>query len=561
LVALQKIAPAGPFALVARARNDATRLHTVLASFGYYRGDVAIRINGQPLATPSLPDLLQSLPETAVVPVDIVFTRGPLYHLRHIDIEGAMPADARTAFALQAGAPAVASDVLSARARLLAVLREDGYAMARVSPPDALVIDATQAMDIGLRVTTGPRVNLGPITLNGLGRVHAAFVRRRGQRFSPSAIEAARQDLASLGVFSSVRIRAAPRLSPDGTLKLSITTTERPRHAVTLSAAYSTDLGGSAGVTWSDRDVFGNAEQLNLTAAMTGLGGTATTALGYNVGAQFVQPDFGVRDQSLSSGVTALKQNLLSYDQTAVILSSLLTHKFSPVWSASGGLTATEESILQEKITRDYSLLALPLTARFDSTALADPLADPLHGVRASVTATPTASLAAKFGGFLIAQASLANYEDVSRWMGEAPGRSVLALRGLVGSAIGASALDLPPDQRFYGGGTASVRGYRYQSIGPLFADDTPQGGAAIDAATVEWRQRVWGPVGVAAFADAGQVSDGNAPFVGKLQVGYGVGVRYYTSIGPVRLDVALPSARPPNGDSFDIYIGLGQAF
>jgi translocation and assembly module TamA len=136
-----------------------------------------------------------------------------------------------------------------------------------------------------------------------------------------------------------------------------------------------------------------------------------------------------------------------------------------------------------------------------------------------------------------------------------------VAVRGIVASAQGASQFDLPPDQRFYAGGSATVRGFKYQSVGPLFADNNPQGGAALDAATIEFRQRVWGNIGAAVFVDAGQVSAENAPFEGTLREGVGTGVRYYTPIGPIRVDVAVPLNKPPGGDSFELYLGLGQAF
>jgi translocation and assembly module TamA len=105
------------------------------------------------------------------------------------------------------------------------------------------------------------------------------------------------------------------------------------------------------------------------------------------------------------------------------------------------------------------------------------------------------------------------------------------------------------------------VRGFRYQSVGPLFADDNPEGGAAVDAATVEFRQRVWGSIGAAVFLDAAQVNASSAPFQGTLREGVGAGVRYYTPIGPIRVDVAVPVNEPPHGDSFELYLGLGQAF
>jgi translocation and assembly module TamA len=140
-------------------------------------------------------------------------------------------------------------------------------------------------------------------------------------------------------------------------------------------------------------------------------------------------------------------------------------------------------------------------------------------------------------------------------------GHSVLALRATIGSALGASRGEVPPDKRFYAGGSATVRGYKFQTVGPLFPDGTPKGGLSLTAGTVEFRQRIWGPVGAVAFVDAGQVGTTPAPFTGTVRVGTGVGARYYSPIGPIRLDVAVPLERPPGGDNFELYIGLGEAF
>ena len=566
LAALRTKAPAGPFALVARARSDLGRLHTALDSFGYYQARVSVTIAGQQLDDATLPDRLSALPSGASAPVAVQVDRGPLFHLRRVSLDGAVPPEAAAKFTLAPGAPAVAADVLGAGGTLLTALQERGYALARVDPPVATLVPRARALDVSFHVVPGPRVDLGPITVTGLKRTNERYVRRRlllhpGQLYQPSRIEAAREDLASVGVFSGIKISAAPSLDASGRLPLRVDVSERKLHAVSIDAAFSTDLGGSLGVTWTHRNLFGNAEQLNLSAAATGLGGSASRGLGYDVKAQFIKPDYYRRDQTLELDLTALKQNLESYDQTAEIAGAVLSRKLSRRWSASVGVTATGETIIQEGTTRNYALLALPVTGHYDSTEVATPLDDPTHGLRGTLLATPTVSLSGKSSEFVILQGTGSTYFDLHRLGFSSPGHSVLAFRGLVGSAQGATDFDLPPDQRFYGGGSTTVRGFKYQSVGPLFADGNPTGGAAIDAATIELRQRVWHDIGAVVFADAGQVNMSSAPFQGKLQEGVGVGARYYTPIGPIRVDVAVPTTKPPHGDSFELYLGLGQAF
>jgi translocation and assembly module TamA len=87
----------------------------------------------------------------------------------------------------------------------------------------------------------------------------------------------------------------------DGTGGVPITfrVRERLRHTISVNAAYSSDLGGSAGVTWTDRNVFGHAEQLTLAASIINAGGSDTTGIGYDTSAKLLLPDLGHRDQSL----------------------------------------------------------------------------------------------------------------------------------------------------------------------------------------------------------------------------------------------------------------------
>jgi translocation and assembly module TamA len=558
LVSLRESAPVAPFALIARAQEDVGRFETALHSFGFYKGRVDVRIAGHPLDDPNLTDILDRMPANPPVPVTVAFEPGPLFHLRKVAIEGAVPDAARAKLDLKPGAPAVASDVLAARQRLLNAMRDEGYALAEVDQPIAILEPAANALDVTFKAKSGPRVDLGPITVEGLKRVNDSFVRKRllvhqGELFSPEALEKARADLASTGVFSSVRLVQGTQLDPEGQLPITFQVAERPRHAVTLGAAYSTDLGIYVTATWSDRNVFGNAEQLNITAGFQG-GGSAQVSPGYNVNVQFIKPDFLARDQSLQVDVGAIKQSLQAYDQNAFIADVLLNRKLSDHWSGSVGLSGEVERITQEGITRDYELLGVPITVKYDSTN--SPF-DPTHGIRATVNVTPTQSFGQTSNAtFVLMQAAGATYLDLAQ-----PGRSVLALRGLIGSAQGASQFDLPPDKRFYAGGSATVRGYKFQSVGPLFPDGKPQGGTAVTAGTIEFRQRILNQFGFAVFADAGQVTANGAPFAGTWRVGVGAGPRYYTPIGPIRLDVAFPLNRQPGGDAFELYIGIGQAF
>ncbi len=569
LAALQEKGPVSPFALILRAQEDVDRLRTVLRSEGYYQGRPVINIQGRGLEDPALQRLISGLPAGTPAEVQVSARLGPQFRIGEIRLEGDVPPGARKQLGLAPGAPAIAADVLAAGRRLEGALLDEGRALAHVAPPVAYENPARHTLDVSFVVEAGPVVDLGQIHVRGLKKVNEQFVRERllvhpGERFDPASLERARKDILALAVFSSVTVRPAEALDASGRIPLTIDVQERPPRTLGLSVAYSTDLGGSVGANWSHRNLFGQAEQLNLSASLINLGGTATTGIGYNLSGQFIRPDFLQRDQSLEVRAGALKQSLEAYDQTAVLGGVYVNRKLAPQWTGSIGASAIRERITQQGITSYYTLLGTPVSLKYDSTGRADPLLDATHGMIASLIVTPTFSLADGGGTnsfFTIAQVNAAGYVDLGRFGPAGPGRSVLAMRGLVGVALGAQASDLPPDQRFYGGGSPTVRGFRYQSIGPLFPNGQPAGGTAIDAGSLEYRQRIGESWGAAAFVDAGQVSASGGPFQGPIEVGAGIGIRYYSAIGPLRFDVAVPLTTVPNNDPFQVYIGIGQAF
>jgi translocation and assembly module TamA len=558
LISLRETAPAGPFALVGRAQEDLGRLDAALHSFGYYKAKISIRIGGHPLDETALPDELAQAPAEPPQSIDITIDHGPLFHIGKVALDGQVPADIAERITLQPGEPATAASVLAAQAQLLTMLQTAGYALAKVELPPSVLHPQENLLDVTYQVAAGSQLNIGPIRFSGLDHMHEDFVRQQlllhpGDRYSPAAIEAARTDLTKLGVFSSVRAEPAEQVDADGLLPITINVTERPLHTVDLGASYSTDLGANLTAGWHDRNLFGNAEQLNVTGAIQ-LGGSAVQKPGYSANVQFIKPDFLVHDQSLELDVGAIKQSLQAYDQQAVTQKAALSRILSPHWTATVGVTGEQEEITQEGVSQRYDLIGVPVSVKYDDTTS---LLDPTSGVRAALLLTPTASLNGQTGYFTIGQLSGSTYIDV---LGN--GRSVVALRGLVGEVFGVSnQFSLPPDQRFYAGGSATVRGYRYQSIGPQFPDNKPTGGTVIGAGTVEYRQRILDKFGVVAFVDAGQVTARGTPFDANWRVGTGVGVRYYTPIGPIRLDVAVPVNRLPGGDAFELYIGIGQAF
>ncbi len=527
LISLRQKAQVGPFALVARARDDLGRMTDALRSYGYYASSVEITVDGLPLDDPMLPDKLDAVPSGTQVPVVVVPKLGPQFHVGRIELQGDVPPGTDALLKLHPGEPVLAAQILAAGQQLQTDLQDQGRPLARVAKPVCTLIAAQNALDVSFQVDAGPKADIGGITVSGERALNESYIRRRlalhpGEPFDPRKIEKAREDLAAVPAVASVRITQPDALDAVGQLPLFVQVAERKLHAVDLSAMWSTDEGGNVSVSWTQRNMFGNAEQLVLSAAATQLGGTATKQPGYDVGVLLTFPDWQARGETLALNAQAIKEYLQAYDRTAALASAILSQKLSDELTVSGGLAFEQARITQENVKRTYTLPQLPLTLAYDST---HSLFEPISGFRASLMATPTYSIGSgdaadgtrsRNTAFVIFQVSGSTYMDVGHWLlGEDAGRSILAVRGLLGTITGANVLDVPPDQRFYAGGGGTVRGWRYQSVGPAFPDRVPVGGTSVAVGSVEVRQRILKDYGVVAFVDAGEVDSRGGTFVG----------------------------------------------
>ncbi|WP_237215238.1 autotransporter assembly complex protein TamA [Falsiroseomonas oryziterrae] len=563
LRALAEPAPVDAFGLVARAEAEPRRLAQVLQSEGYWASRIEVLIDGQPADTPGLAERLTET-RAAEVPVELRITPGPRYVLRHIDLRPASPEDATSLAGIEpaglaAGEPARADPVLDAEEALVDGLRRAGYPLAAVLDREVVVDHPAQAMDVTWTVAPGPRASFARPAVEGDTRVDPRLLDRvagrlEGEAYSPQALERARRDLLRLGAFDTVRARPADRLDAAGRLPVTFAVTDRPRNAAGITLAWETEFGPSGRVFYERRNVFGNAETLRLEAEASRLGTGnpgSTEDANWRIGALFRRPALFDGRTTLIAEVFGIRERLKAYDRDAFVASLQFEHPLGERWSVRGGPIFENGRIGRDGNLEPFTLAGLVLAARYDGT---DSLLDPRRGIRFDAAATPYADLG-EGGGFVRALGTLRTYLDVT-----GDGGSVVALRGTLGSLIGADR-SVPLDKRFYSGGGGSVRGYTFQSIGPRDAQNRPLGGSSLIEGSVELRQRVSGPFGVALFLDAGSVGETETPDLSGVRYGAGLGLRYATAIGPLRVDVGVPLNRESGESSFAVYVGLGQAF
>jgi translocation and assembly module TamA len=558
---LRESVPTSAEGLVARALQDLGNLRTALRSEGYYAGTPRVTVGGE---APDAPDLALRLQARGTEPVPVVIgaETGPLYRISTATTRPAVLeediSEAGEVAGLGPGDPARAEAVNSTQETLLTRLRAAGHPFASVPRREITVDHDARTMEVVYRVQPGPRARFAQPVVEGSENVDPELLRRAsgvlaGEVYSPDELDRVRRDVLALGVFGTVRARIGERLDPDGRLPVTFLVAERPFRAIGGTAGYETRYGPTLRAYWEHRNLFGAAERLRIEGEVSRTTQRGVSDTGYRLSANLRQPWFAGLNATAVTDVAILRERLLAYDRDAITAGFSLERKIDPRLTLSAGIAGEigETSELDQDLR--YTLISLPLGARFDGT---DNVLDPSRGYRANLLVSPTLSLGDTQATFVRMRGTGSAYFDLSGDKG-----SILAVRGGFGTVAGAQAGQIPPHLRFYAGGGGSVRGYDFQSIGPRRRDQSPRGGLSLVEGSVELRQRISGPYGVAVFVDAGSVGEEALSGFGDLRVGAGVGFRYSTAIGPIRADVALPLSKVPGSAGFGFYVGIGQAF
>ncbi len=548
--------------LLQGAQAAAARINTALRSRGYYDATIKATVDGRPIAEPGALDAIDARPDNEPTSFAFDITTGPRYRVADVAIrppnaETSLPGIDRAKLGLSPGDPADASAILEAQDKLITELRKQGYALASIKR-DVVVNHATREATVTFVAETGPMARMGPVRFSGSDKVDMAWLQRRvpfkeGDPYDPAKVEAMRGKLTSLGVFNSVRIKPAATLDANGELPFDVELTDRLSRSIGFGVSYETQLGFAVSGFWTHRNLFGQAESLRLTAELTHIGqGYAILDTGFAFRAAFRKPDWWLAGQDARLEAAGLREVLDAYTRNAITAYAGFDRVFSPRWRAQLGFAGEASRITRNGITMDYQLVGLPLSILYNH---ANSDLNPTEGYRIDFDITPWV-YSRNF--FTVMRLTGRHYFDFSE-----DGRSVLATRASLGSEPAISIGAIPPDKYFYAGGGGSVRGFIYQSAGPRDAFNNPLGGASVFEANVEFRQRIGKSWGAVAFVDAGSAYPYFFPDFTLFapRVGAGVGARYYTDFGPVRVDVGFPLNRREGDPAFGVYVSLGQAF
>ena len=529
-----------------RAREDADLLTALLRAEGYYDARVATRI--EPAAHPLV--VLDAEP-------------GVLYKfagvsVAGIDAAGDKAAELRKAFGLDVGDPVNADAVVAGEASLRNTISDRGFPFAVIGDPQIVVDRAAHTATLDMAVVPGGERRFGTVTMTSGEKVFDARHILDIARFSPgnpydaSVLVDLRRALIQTGLVSTVKVEPVEGKEP-GTVDIAVGLEPAPPHTIAGELGYGTGEGARAEISWTHRNLFPPEGALTLRGVL----GTEEQL----ASAIFRRNNFNGRDRILTASLTASNLKRNAYQARTFSLAGSLERQTNIffqkkwTWSLGGELTASDERdvIISTGAPRrrTYFIGALPTTLSYDGS---NDLLNPTRGFRLSGRLSPELSLEGTAFGYARVQVDASAYQP----LGE---RVVLAGRVRVGTIAGAPRDAVAPSRRFYAGGGASVRGYGYQDIGPRDPNNDPVGGRSLAEFSIEARVKAFGNFGLVPFFDGGNIYTGAVPDLTGMRYGAGVGVRYYSNFGPIRIDVGTP-LNPQKGDArVAVYVSLGQAF
>lgn len=526
-----------------RVGRDVDQFLKALKSEGYYGGRVAADI------------------DATADPVRVTFEVRPgrVYRLTSVDIQmtqaGAAIQQERPDLAelgLTLGQAARGRIILDAEAALLRYYQTRGFAFTRSKDRRVAVDHGEKSVVVTYRIELGKRVRFGSTQIIGLESVDAAFVRgqipwKEGDSFDVQLLEDLKNRLIASGLFSTVQVRQGETRRQDRFLPVNIMVTERKHRSIGAGVSYRTDEGAGGSISWEHRNLLGRGERLELDAAASGIALSA--------GGSFFKPQFLREDQTLRLNLRFADENTDAFDSQNIRSAILVDRELTEEITVSAGLGHKFSKVEQKDETERFSLLYAPLSFDWDSS---DQLLDPTRGGRLILQVAPFQDIETTDLNFVKSRITATRYLSLL----EAPS-VVLAARASLGAINGASLFDIPADERLYAGGGGSIRGYAFQSAGPLDEEDDPVGGRSVLELSGELRLKLTHRIGMVTFLDGGSAFSSTFPDSNDdLLWAAGLGFRYFTPIGPLRLDVGFPLDRRKDiDDAFQIYVSIGQAF
>lgn len=579
---LRDEAPDGRLALERRARLDKDAAEQLLQAQGYYEGtaDFSLDTTGKKaLVTLRLvpgPRYVLGYARVRYEPepqVPEAFRNGTRL-AQYSGLQGLLGKEAREPVSpprfprhlrLAPGKPVTAEEMLEAVDRVGRYLRRQGYPIAKVTDSRYTLNRELRTLNADITIDPGPPALMGEVRLVGDSAVSEAYLRRLAywrpddERWNSRRVGNYGDRLRGLGLFNSVTLTPAleeweknsgpGKVAP---LPLDLRVEDAPFRSLAAEARYDTDSGFGVEGEWEHRNFFGNGEELRLNLPIT------TEKQG--LVAHFEKPAFLRSGQSLNAQASALHEDTDAYERRGLAAYALLNRRVNRYWRVGVGVGGDGGQIAEDGHgMRLYSVIGPRLTISRDSR---DNRVSPRDGTLAHIQASPLGGYYDDTFTAVTGKAEWRGYYALfHNRRGKPDDRLVLAARAAAGMMAGVPLHAMPGSLRYYVGGAGSVRGYSYQALGPRNHKGDPLGGRSFQLVNMEARIKITEDLGFVPFLDGGMAYRDQYPTLEDMHWGAGLGLRYFTPVGPLRLDVATP-LNPVDGDPpVHFYISIGQSF
>lgn len=527
-----------------RVKDDVPNLLKALQSLAYYDAKVVAEID-------------HATGQTSVL---LHVDTGPVYPFASFDIRPKqLESQTAPSFAftlddlgVELNTPAYPKTILDAQDALIKLLACQGYPLAKVEKREVLADQTAKTVSVVLHVETGPLTTFGPTTVTGQHHIKDLFFKHKiawheGNRYDPDYVERTINALETSGLFSSIAIDHAAEALDDGALPMEIAVVEAKHRSVGFGFSYSTDWGPGAHGEWENRNIRGLGEKLSLTADIWQRKKQGSL--------RYIKPDFCRPKQDLIWTAELEHEITEGFVESSFSASGTIERQLNDDLRISYGGMYKRLFNSHSDNNGEFNLLKMPLQLFWHHT---DNLLDPTEGGTLHLKSTPSLEIKAPRFAYAINTMAITAYQPL-----DADHRFVLAGKATLGSIWGAGKHTIPPSERFYAGSDNLLRGYKYLTVSPLNCDNKPLGGRSMMVYSLEARMRLLESFGLVAFYDIGNVYDSPFPqFKHEQRQSLGLGLRYHTPVGPLRVDVAFPlNPRRHIDHAFEVYFSIGQSF
>lgn len=542
LINLYNRPPPSVSALRFRAESDSEELVRVLHAYGYYEAKVQVEI---------------AIDHLENYRVKIKISPGPLYVLAQyqVHIESEKP-DLCPQFHLEElglvlGQPIISQEILDAETEALRLLSECGYPLSKITDRSVIADGKTKTVFVNLQVKAGPLCYFGSHCICGNSTVLDKLINQKivwqcGCVYDSRLVEKTQKALMSTGLFCSVGISHDQQVDEKSQLPMQIELIETKHKCISLGASYQKTFGAGGTIGWENRNIGGMGRQLSLQADVT-----QRSHLGMVC---YLIPNAGVIGQDFSLRAEEARESITAYRDQSYQLGGLLDRRFNKYFCASLGIQTTFLAVRESVDNGNFLLLESPIALRWSTVC---DFLNPIKGMTFECKITPSVNCKDNSDFYSVQYMSLSSYLPIAK-----EDLFVLAQRGIL-SFIFSNGIDaIPVPRRLFGGSEETLRGYKYLTVSPLTHENKPIGGRFAFFYNLEVRLR-FGDFGLVPFFDLGTVGiDSWASFQSKWRKSVGLGFRYFSFAGPLRLDVAFPIDRRKHLDPpWWIFVSIGQAF